>query len=253
MWAALLLAVCLCHMPEARRFVQKEDIFSQIYKLNYSVDLAQFLDAPFIWTVFTGTRDPGGSTYNVPSYTCQSDEMECVTIKDVIFQANYTDNGPRKSRRYYGAFLNKTRKPTSMLLLDPDDEVIFYQDILVYSSPNNTCGLFYTIKMNSPALRDCIKNFTPSASQDDASKITPRLRGTRRCLNYHKLFSSPQNTTDIAGHFKASVPLIQCHVKVPGNSTRPNTTDQCQTPFENICKDFLRFRVYNGSCPNLVL
>lgn len=219
MRAAMIFALWLVHASVA--LISPQEIFTRIerYK-NNNVNLTQFMNTSYIWTVEVGTRNPA----NRSSIICTVDHPECVTIREIVFLSNFTRRGVRHSEEVRGQFLDPEKGPTSMLLMDPVYNTYVRLDVLAYSSPNKTCGVFYSMWWTSPELRERINKSYP--------------------------LTEINNTQYIQQNFGNQIHTIQCQKRVRGNSTTPNKTTDCDGEYKNICSSFTPRPTYFSSCPD---
>ncbi|XP_077529112.1 uncharacterized protein LOC144141422 [Haemaphysalis longicornis] len=153
---------------------------------------------------------------------CMVDIIDCVSNTTVEFRSNYTFRGIRYSDKYTGHFIDRNRKPRSMLIKLSGNRI--WLDTLVYSSPNNTCGVFQFVMFGSDSLTEVINKSDTWLDEYRRKNVTAFRKGERSLA-------------------------FQCHLRVPGNSTHPYLTDACDQNFHDYCGEFTPDeKVYSSAC-----
>lgn len=225
-WTALLLALYPLHSSADLYELQQlpRNFFNFISGITTSANLTQFfLRNPYIWTITAGTKHS-----NSPGFTCQVDNPTCVSLTNVIQMTNYSNDGKQYRENFSGYFLDQNEGPTSVLLRDQDArQGVFRLDILLYTPPDLTCGVFYYLYFVSNPLRD------------DINKTLQKWPGIYTKENLEKHL------------YKAKIYGHQCHVRVPGNRTHANRTEACAVEYKKKCGRFWGETVYFSNCSNL--
>lgn len=134
--------------------------------------------------------------------------------------------------------------------MNPDYNNELLLEKLVYSSHNNSCGIFYVIRFLSTKLWNKINKtarFPDVTTLKDSptylSEVWPQISHTLR-------YPDEKENIDYKDE---EIKNIQCHKRVQGNRTHPNMTEECDKIFKDLCKPptFIRYHAYKETCPNM--
>ncbi|XP_077529505.1 uncharacterized protein LOC144141916 [Haemaphysalis longicornis] len=250
MWTVLLLT--MCHCPASAAPGKFWDFVQPFTKLRQEVDLEQFLNTSFIWTVEVGTKDRAGYEME-PQDICRVDQKECVSSRDVIFLSNYTFENTRYSERYHGAFFDSKTKPSSVLLVNEGNPKEFQVELLIYTSRNNDCGVFYVVKFKSSMLLEKINKTGKFPDLDSIRNITRIFDEVWR--NIDTTTKDPIRTDEglVVKYSDEAIMYTQMHKRYRGGPKHPNETEECDRKYNKIRSDgrFTPWPVYNETCPNV--
>lgn len=169
------------------------------------------------------TRRRGDVTTG-PTISCRVDHAVCVTLKNIVQISNYTQERTRHLDELSGVFLDtKWKRPTTVLLINTAKKSEFHLDVLLYSSPKDTCGLFYAVTFKNTSLWESVNKtgiWPPGLTEEE---VFQNLR---------------ENDT-----------IIQCHIRLNGTDTHPTRTKDCNDQWYLKCPNTVPWVVYRDSCP----